>query len=188
MVARTTAAEPWEYAVQAVFRVLCQHGAATDLRSAIATMTATTRELVQVQDPATAVTRTRIGLTALDLAAGTEVIQTRALTAALFTTASADAYAARDLLASSQTAHSLTSARRSGLYALVRASGLGAGMIPSNLHDQLTSAVIQAEAASQRERPRAPVDSRLDLSNSTLAAATGSASSASSTRPSSLNL
>jgi hypothetical protein len=147
MVARTTAAEPWEYAVQAVFRVLCQHGAATDLRSAIATMTATTRELVQVQDPATAVTRTRIGLTALDLAAGTEVIQTRALTAALFTTASADAYAARDLLASSQTAHSLTSARRSGLYALVRASGLGAGMIPSNLHDQLTSAVIQAEAA-----------------------------------------
>jgi hypothetical protein len=68
MVERSTVAEPWEHAVQAVLRVLCKHAAGQDPDLGIATMIAATLALAQVHDPATAVARARIGLTALDLA------------------------------------------------------------------------------------------------------------------------
>lgn len=51
---------------------------------------------------------------------------------------------ARDLLAARRN-WSLSSAQRSRLQALVRASGLDAGAIHGHLHDQLTSAARRAE-------------------------------------------
>jgi hypothetical protein len=56
----------------------------------------------------------------------------------------ADAYAAKDLLGSP------TSAQRSRLQALVRASGLDAGTIPGHLRDQLTNAACMAEVTLAR--------------------------------------
>jgi hypothetical protein len=146
MVEQTSAAEPWEHAIQAVLRVLCQRATAHDPRPATATMIAATRQLIQVQDPATAVTRTRIGLAAVELAGDTEPSQPSLITA-LIDTASTDAYAARDLLASTRVVKSLTSGQCSGLQALLLTSGLRAGTIPGHLHDQMTSAVSLAEAA-----------------------------------------
>jgi len=68
MVEQSTVAEPWEHAVQAVFAVLCQRAARQNPVPGTATMLGTAWTLVQARDPATAVTRTRIGLTALALA------------------------------------------------------------------------------------------------------------------------
>jgi hypothetical protein len=145
LVEQATVAECWEHAVQAVLRVLCQRAAGQDSQPGVAAMIAATSALAQVQDPATAVTRTRTGLIALDLAGDSDTAQVLALRSALITAASADAYAARDLLASRQASKSLTSIQRSGLQTLVRACGLGAGAIPGQLYGQLTSAADLAE-------------------------------------------
>jgi hypothetical protein len=66
----------------------------------IATMIAAACTLAQEQDQATAFTRMRIGLIALDLADHGDTMQAPAIHAALITAGSADAYVARDLLAS----------------------------------------------------------------------------------------
>ena len=145
LVEQTTLTEPWEHAVQAVLRVLCQHTAGQVPEPSTASMTAIVLALVQEPDPATTVTRTRIGLTALDLADGSDTTHARALSTALLTAASTDAYAARDLLASPHASRFLTPREGYGLQAIVRASGLGAGMIPAHLHAQMASAVRHAE-------------------------------------------
>jgi hypothetical protein len=144
MVEQSTVAEAWEHAVQAVFAVLCQRAAGQNPVPGTATMLGTAWTLVQVQDPATAVTRTRIGLTALALAGHSDTMEVPDVRAALITAGNADAYVARDLLTARRN-WSLTSAQRSRLQALVRAGGLDAGAIPGHLHDQLTSAARRAE-------------------------------------------
>jgi hypothetical protein len=150
MVEQSTAAEPWEHTVQALLRVLCQRAAGQHPEPGIATMMAAACALTREPDPATAVTRTRIGLTALDLTGDSRTMQGDAVRAALITVGETDAYASMDLLASSQVGNSLTSAQRSRLQALVCACGLGAGTIPGHLHEQMTSAVGRAEAALTR--------------------------------------
>jgi hypothetical protein len=145
IVEQSAVAEAWEHAVQAVLRVLCQRAAGQNPVPGTATMLGTARTLVQVQDPATAVTRTRTGLTALTLAGHSDTMQAPAIRAALITAGNADAYVARDLLAARQN-WSLTTAQRSRLQALVQAGGLDAGAIPGHLHDQLASAARTAEA------------------------------------------
>jgi hypothetical protein len=150
MVEQSIVAEPWEHAVQAVLRVLCQRSASRDPMPGMVTMITAACALAKVQDSATVVTRTRIGLNALDLAGDSDTTRTRALSSALITTCNADAYAARDLLASRQASKSLTSAQRSGLQDLVRTCSLGARTIPNHLHRQLMSAIGQAEVALAR--------------------------------------
>jgi hypothetical protein len=144
MVEHSTVEDAWEHAVRAVLAVLCQRAAGQDPVPGTATMLGTAWTLVQVQDPATAVTRTRIGLTALALAGHSDTMKAPAVRAALITAANADAYVARDLLTAWRS-WSPTSAQRSRLRALVQASGLDTGAIPGRLHDQLTSAVRRAE-------------------------------------------
>jgi hypothetical protein len=137
-------AEPWEYAVQAILQVLCQHAARHDPEPGIPTMTADALALALAQDPATALPCTRIGLTVLDLASGTDTHQACALRSALIATASTDGYAARDVLASVPVSKYLTSAQRSQLQALISTCGLDSGTIPGRLHDQLTAAADHA--------------------------------------------
>ena len=144
MVEQSAVAEAWEHAVQAVLRVLCQRASGQNPVPGTATMLGTAWTLVQVQDPATAVTRTRIGLTALALAGHSDTMHAPDVRAALITAGNADAYVARDLLAARHN-WSLTSAQRSRLQALVQAGGLDAGAIPGHLRDQLTSAARRAE-------------------------------------------
>lgn len=141
--------EPWEQAVQAMLHVLCQPGTGQLPEPAVIRMIATAQELAEERAPATAVTRTRIGLTALDLAADSNHAETRAIRRALISAGSTDAHAARDLLASHQLSKFLTSDQRADLHALLRACGLGAGTIPGHLHDQLTRAARRSENALQ---------------------------------------
>lgn len=150
MVEQSATAEPWEHAVQAVLRVLCQGAAGQDPRPTSATMMAAACALAQRHDPAIAVTCTRIGLIALNLVDDSDTVETRAVRAALITVGKADAYVAKDLLGSRQVSSSLTSTQRSSLQALVRACGLGAGTIPGHLHYHLASAVGRAEVALTR--------------------------------------
>jgi hypothetical protein len=150
MVEQSTVTEPWERAVQAMLRVLCQRSAGHDPTPGIATMIAAACALAKARDPATAVTRTRIGLTALDLASDSDTTQVRALFSALVASGSGDAYMARDLLASRQMSKSLTSAQRLGLQGLVHACALGAGTIPAHLRDLLTAVVGKVEVTLTR--------------------------------------
>jgi hypothetical protein len=150
MTEQSTIAEPWEHAVQAILRVLCQRSAGQDPVPGIATMIAAAYALAKVQDPATAVTHTRIGLTALDLAGDSNIAQTHALRSALIAVGTADAYTARDLMASRQVNKCLTGTQRSGLQDLIGACSLGAGTIPGPLHTRLTTAVGHAELTLAR--------------------------------------
>lgn len=147
MVEQSAVAEPWEHAVQAVLRVLCQRAAGQDYTSGVATMLAAASALVDVQDPATAVSRARIGLVSLDLAGPTDTPEGPAVRAALIAAGNADGYVARDLLTTVHANWSLTSVQQSRLQSLVNACGLDAGAIPGSLHDDLTRSMDRAEAA-----------------------------------------
>lgn len=149
MVEQSTVTEPWEHAVQAVLRVLCQRAAGEDANPGIATMIAATLALAQVRDPATAVTRARIEMIALDLAG--EVMQAPAVRAALIAAGTEDAYVARDLLASQHANWFLTNAQRSQLQTVVDYCGLDARTIPAHLLRQLTSAVSRAESILDKD-------------------------------------
>ena len=144
MTEHSAPAEPWEHAIQAMLRVLCQQAAGHNPEPGIATMTAAALALAQSQDPATTLPRTRIGLTALTIAKGAGTHQARALRAALITSASTDGYAARDLLATVPVSSSLTCAQRSQLQVLISECGLDTGTIPRHLNDQLTTATDRA--------------------------------------------
>lgn len=99
-----------------------------------------------MRDPATAVTRTRIGLTAARLGDGPGEAHVCALSTALLTAARTDAYAARDLLASPSITSFAGDSQLSSLRALIQASGLGTGTIPGHHRSLLTSAADQAAA------------------------------------------
>ena len=77
MVEQSTITEPREHAVQSLLRVLCLQTAGTDTGHHVATMLVTARALMQERDRSTTVPRTRIGMTALDLA-GTQTTRSPA--------------------------------------------------------------------------------------------------------------
>jgi len=156
MVEQSTITEPWEHAAQSLLRVLCLHTAGTDTGHHVATMLVTARTLMQERDRSTTVTRTRIGMTALDLAGTQDDPQSRPLSAALVATAAGDGYAARDALSHHRICQSLTTGQRQHLQDLVRACGLAAGTIPERLHDQLMTAVSCAETTLKKGLKLAP--------------------------------
>lgn len=146
LIEQATVDELWEHAVQAVLRVMCQRANGQQSRPDTASMTAIARTLVSEADPPTVVARTRIGLTALGLCDGTDAEHGRALGPALAAATTTDAYADRDLLASLHADRLLSAVQRTGLQALIRDSGLGAGTIPAHPGDRLASASARAEA------------------------------------------
>lgn len=146
-------AQPWERAVQAVLRVLCQRAADDAQEPATTAMLATACALIQAQDPATAAARVRIGLVALDLANSSDEMGARVLREALSTSAGADGYAARDLLASPAMIKAITSTQDLELQALVRMCGLSAGAIPRHLRLQLSDASDRAACVLVHGQP-----------------------------------
>jgi hypothetical protein len=157
MVEQSAVAEPWEHAVQAVLRVLCQRAAGDDNLSGFATMLDAACALGGVQDPATAVCRARIGIVSLDLVVPEDTANASAVRTSLIAAGGADGYVARDLL----TTEFLSSAQRSRLRGLVNDCGLDAGAIADRFHDDLMGSVDRAEAAlplamSMSAEPRQP--------------------------------
>lgn len=145
LVEQSTPADPWEKPVQNLLRVLCGRAAGTVPKEHVNTMLTTTLALLQQTLPATAVFRTRVGLTALDLAEDHNGPQMSQLQAEVIATAGTDAYAARDALAHSQLPQTMTARHRKDLVRLVRTAGLEAGTIPLPLHRDLIRAVAWAE-------------------------------------------
>jgi hypothetical protein len=151
---QSSVTEPWEHAVQAILRVMCQRAAGQNPAAGITAMTASASALASSETPGAKVTRTRIGLIALDLAGDSDTVQARALRTALITARNTDAYAARDLLASQWLTKSLTTAQHSELETLITACGLGAGTIPTQPYERLATAANQAESILRYSRCR----------------------------------
>lgn len=138
-------AEPWEEAVQSLLRILC-----TDDHSAVPAkhldrMLATSIALQQQPVPGTTVFRTRVGITALALAAAHTHERISLLHTDVLALAHTDAYVARDALTHPQLRRTMTASQRRALSGLARAAGLDAGTVPAALRSELMRAVASAE-------------------------------------------
>jgi hypothetical protein len=158
MVENSVLAQPWEQAVASLLRVYCQGGAARDTEQDTAAMLDHALGLVEQAEPSTAVFRTRVGITALDLADECSPVQVPRLRTAIIAAASADAYAAREALAHPVLRPAMTTGQEQALAALVEASGLGQVTIPQSQMDGLMASVTLAEhqLRAQLDRPRSP--------------------------------
>lgn len=161
LVEQSAITEPWEQAVQSLLRVFCQRAAGADARQHVATMLTAVLALLEQPDPSTAVFRTRVGMTALDLADTHGDPQLSQLCEELIATAPSDAYAARDVLAHPLLRSAMTAGQHRDLAGLADASGLQAGAIPEPLYGDLMAAVSLAE-----DRLRALLDCEVALSRS----------------------
>jgi hypothetical protein len=135
-----------EQAIQSVLRVLCQQAAEGATGIAIDTMLDTATTLAKVPDRATTVGRTRIGMTAIGIANAWDVQKLDSLRTMLADAAMTDAYAARDLIVARHLHDHLSALQRAALRDVIRACGLGAGLIPAGPLGTITSAVRRAEA------------------------------------------
>lgn len=144
MVDESTITEPWERSVAAILRTYClrenANAARKDLDDAVAEALALLRQV----EPSTAVFRTRVALTALDLAEP-ERLDRLPLTAAVVRQASTDSYAAKEALGSTGLRAAITAQDERRLVGVVESSGLGRGSIPADLLDDLTTSVQTAD-------------------------------------------
>jgi hypothetical protein len=145
MVDASVPAEPWESAIAAILRAHCQQRATSATPGEVRDAIAKTLELIGQGEPTTAVFRSRAGLTALDLAAGQPEEGTAQLCDAIVKLAAADAYAARDVLGHPAMRARMTCHQERQLTSVVTTAGLGAGHLPPDHIDAMTTAVGQAE-------------------------------------------
>lgn len=137
--------QPWELAVASALRVYCQHATGTAVESDVETMLGRALGLLEDTDSSTAVFRTRLGMTALDLADGFDMAHIPTVRNAIMATAVADAYAARDVLAHPDLCSAMTADQQRSFDALVRTSGLGRATMPPELLTDLLASVCLAE-------------------------------------------
>ncbi|WP_336215052.1 hypothetical protein [Nonomuraea sp. LPB2021202275-12-8] len=150
MVQDSMTAEPWEEAVASLLRVYCQRAADADTKEDLAAMIRRALKLVEHADPSTTVFRTRIGITALDLAGYYDSALLQRLRQAVVGESASDAYAGREVLAHPELRPMMTVKQRQGLEALVQESGLGGGSMPHDLLRDLMSSVTMAERRLQQ--------------------------------------
>ncbi|MEV6987277.1 hypothetical protein AB0M95_39295 [Sphaerisporangium sp. NPDC051017] len=145
LVEQSTVTEPWERAVQSLLRVFCRRTAGAEAGRQVAAMLTAVLALLEQPDPSTTVFRTRVGMTALDLADLPGDPRLSQLRAELIAAAARDAYVARDALAHPLLRLAMTAGQHQDLVRLAQASGLGAGAIPAPLYRDLAAAVSSAE-------------------------------------------
>ncbi|MFI1191620.1 hypothetical protein [Streptomyces californicus] len=138
-------AEPWEEAVQNLLRILCRDAASAAPTPHLEDMLTTALALQQQPAPGTTVFRTRVGITALSLAAAHTSARIPPLHAAVLAMAHADGYAARDALTHPQLRGAMTAGQRRALTGLVRTAGLDAGTVPEPWRSDLMRAVTSAQ-------------------------------------------
>ncbi|WP_181871594.1 hypothetical protein [Sphaerisporangium album] len=142
----TAPGEPWENAVTACLTVLCRRTAGQPIEAGICTM------LEHYQRPAPtgdlSVFATRLGLSVIDAAGGTEDAIAFAVATKLIeqTLAFRDGYAARDVLAHKRCATVLSVGQTRALAELVEACALGSGTMPPEMRASLSDAVATSEA------------------------------------------
>ena len=139
--------EPWENTVAALLRVGCRPEASPAPQDELERAVRQSLALVtHTSEPTTAVFRVRVGLTALDLAAGRSAPDVGDLQAAVFEAARFDAYAARDVLGHPTLCSRLTRHQRCELNELLGAAALGTKSLPADQMRALTVAVRDGEA------------------------------------------
>ncbi|MEU2720179.1 hypothetical protein [Streptomyces smyrnaeus] len=138
-------AEPWEEAVQNLLRALCPGASGAVPAPDLEDMLTTALALQQQPAPSTTVFRTRVGITALTLAAAHTSAQIPPLHAHILAMAHTDAYAARDALTHPQLQRTMTTSRRRALTNVVRTAGLDAGTVPEPELSDLLRAVTAAQ-------------------------------------------
>jgi hypothetical protein len=139
LLAETVTPTPWEQTVAASLAVLT--GELTD--NIIATVDSY-RALGEA--PAQVVFRTRLGLTLLDLT-DNQLIPQLAHAIETDVLRSQDAYAAREVLTHPRCTSQIPASTIESLTGLVDNSGLSKGTMPTELSDQLTTAITAAEVA-----------------------------------------
>jgi hypothetical protein len=142
--------QSWEHPVSACLTVLCLRYGSRPADSAIAAMVKHYLDL----EPALGlvVFRTRLGLTAIDLAGGVDhptVAQAADRLLREVVTAG-DGYAARDVLGHKGCSVLLTETQERALSTTVRSSGLDQGTIPAHLMADLQAAIKVSENATGR--------------------------------------
>jgi hypothetical protein len=145
MIDSTAPAEPWEHTVAAILRISCRPDTGPvpqdELEQAVRQALTLTAQPV----PMTAAFRTRVGLTALDLASIQPTPYDSRLRAALLDLAASDAYAARDILGHEAMRSQMTRQQDRELSSVLTAAGLDTGNLPAAHMDALTTAVTTAE-------------------------------------------
>jgi hypothetical protein len=141
MVDASNITEPWEKPVAAILRTYCLREDSDTARKDLDTAVAEALALIRQIEPSTVVFRTRVALTALDLAEPYEALDRSPLSAAVLLQASTDAYAAREALASTTLRSSITTEDERRLADVVKSSGLGRGSMPVDLLDKLMASV-----------------------------------------------
>ncbi|WUH90317.1 hypothetical protein OG900_09530 [Streptomyces sp. NBC_00433] len=143
----TVPAEPWENTIADLLRLSCWPAGPPVLQPELDRALRGALALVRPADPATAAFQARVALTAIDLAGDRSGPYTTALLDAVVDVASADAYAARDVLHHDLTCSRITREQRQVLDAVLTASGLGAGSLTEAHTKSLTRAADSGAAA-----------------------------------------
>ncbi|MGP3920865.1 hypothetical protein [Nonomuraea sp. 10N515B] len=141
----TVPAEPWEDTVAALLRMACRPPATTTPPEELDHVVRKALPLITHHEPTTAAFRARLGLAALDLAAGQSPSSASRLGTALVEVASTDAYAARDVLGHQGMRCHMTDRHQQNLDAVISAAGLGTGRLPPVHEHALAAAVRHAE-------------------------------------------
>jgi len=145
MIGSAVPAEAWEIAVTAILRAYCQQEATPAAPGEVEDAVKETIELVEQGEPTTAAFRSRVGLAALDLAAGQPETDTAQLRDAIAKLAATDAYAARNALGHPMMRARMTCHREQQLTSIITAAGFGTGHLTPSHMNAITSAVTQAE-------------------------------------------
>lgn len=145
MVDESIITEPWEKPVAAILRAYCLRENASAARKDLDAAFVEALMLIRQVEPSTAVFRTRVALTALDLAEPYEGVDRLPLSRAIVRQACSDAYAAREALESAALRASITAQDERQLADVGNTSGLGRGSMPTDLLDELTASVQSAD-------------------------------------------
>jgi hypothetical protein len=150
MVQDSVTTEPWEEAVASLLRIYSQCAAGADTEQDLTAMIPHALGIVEQADPSTTVFRTRIGITALDLAGDYDSALLQRLRQAVISGSASDTYASREVLAHPELCPVMTAKQRQRLESLVQESGLGGGSMPHDLLGDLMSSVTMAERRLQQ--------------------------------------
>jgi hypothetical protein len=145
MIDASATIEPWEKPVAAILRAYCLQETTDAARRALDAAITEALVLLKHVEPSTALFRTRVALTALDLAERHTDLDRLPLSRAIVRRASTDAYAAREALESATLCASITAQDKRRLADVVELSGLGRGCMPAGLLDQLRTSVQIAD-------------------------------------------
>lgn len=166
LLAQSTPIQPWEQDVAACLQIMCTEP--TDPRRTHDLTAAVTRFTARTPAPGYAVFHTNLGLTIAALSADVRPAAATGLLGRIAddAIASADGYAARDVLGFPKPIDGITHDQRRDLRRLATGSGLGIGTLPEPIVHRLTAtadeavAVLEFALAAQNAADARPPDTR----------------------------